>query len=84
MSTPKTPIATRIDRLRLDIPGGSAGHGRKIASLVAAGLANAGGLPQAGDLPTLRVTITADHHCDPATLAHHIVAATLRELARTP
>jgi hypothetical protein len=76
--------AARIDRLRLAIPGSSAGHGRKVAELVAAGLANAGALPQAGDLPTLRVTVTADRHCDPATLARHIVAATLRELARIP
>jgi len=74
----------RIDRLLLDIPGSSAEHGRKVALLVAAGLANAGTLPQAGDLPTLRVTIAADQSNDPATLARRIVAATLRELARLP
>ncbi len=74
----------RVDRLLLDIPGSSAEHGRKVALLVAAGLANAGALPQAGDLPTLRVTIAADRSSDPATLARRIVAATLRELARLP
>jgi hypothetical protein len=76
--------ARRVDRLLLDIPGSSAEHGRKVALLVAAGLANAGALPQAGDLPTLRVTIAADPGNDPATLARRIVAATLRELARLP
>jgi len=76
--------ARRVDRLLLDIPGSSAEHGRKVALLVAAGLANAGALPQAGDLPTLRVTITADPKSDPATLARRIVAATLRDLARLP
>ena len=78
------PPKARIDRLRLDIPGSTADHGRKVAMLVAAGLANAGALPQAGDLPTLRVTITDDQRADAATLARHIVAATLRALARAP
>jgi hypothetical protein len=76
--------AARIDRLRLTIPGSTAEHGRKVAELVIAGLANAGALPQAGDLPTLRVTVTGDDRTDPATLARRIVAATLRDLARTP
>jgi hypothetical protein len=78
------PNTMRIDRLLLNIPGSSAEHGRQVAMLVAAGLANAGALPQAGDLPTLRVTITADNRTDPATLARRIVAATLRDLARMP
>jgi hypothetical protein len=76
--------ATRIDRLRLDLPGGSAEFGRKVAMLVAAGLANAGALPQTGDVPTLRVTIAGDGRTDAVTLARRIVAATLRDLARTP
>jgi hypothetical protein len=80
----ESSTTARIDRLLLDIPGSSAEHGRKVAMLVAAGLANAGALPQGGDLPTLRVTITADHRTDPATLARRIVDATLRDLARTP
>lgn len=75
---------TQIDRLLLHIPGSSAEHGRKVAALVAAGLANAGAMPLAGDLPALRVTVTADHRTDPATLARLIVDATLRDLARTP
>jgi hypothetical protein len=78
-----TPQA-QIDRLRIVLPGGDIDRGRKVAKLVAAGLANAGALPQAGDIPTLRVTLTADHRADDETLARLIVAATLRDLARTP
>ncbi len=78
------PPKARIDRLRLVIPGSDADHGRKVAKLVAAGLANAGAIPHSGDIPTLRVTISADHRADPESLAKLIVAATLRDLARTP
>jgi hypothetical protein len=74
----------RIDRLLLNLPGSSAEYGRQVAMLVAAGLANAGALPQAGDLPTVRVTVTADNRTEPAALARRIVAATLRDLARIP
>jgi hypothetical protein len=81
---PDAPAVKRIDRLLLDIPGSTADYGRQVARLVAAGLADASAVPQAGDLPTLRVTITADHRSDPATLARRIVEATLRDLARSP
>jgi hypothetical protein len=81
---PNNSPAKRVDRLLLQIPGGSAEHGRQVALLVAAGLAAAAALPQAGDLPTLRVTVAADPGSDPATLASRIVAATLRDLARQP
>lgn len=78
------PPKTKIDRLRIILPGGNVDRGRKVANLVAAGLANAGALPQSGDIPTLNVTINADHRADPESLARLIVAATLRDLARTP
>jgi hypothetical protein len=81
---PDAASRTQIDRLRIVLPGGDVDRGRKVARLVAAGLANAGALPQSGDIPTLRVTIDADHRADPETLARLIVAATLRDLARTP
>jgi hypothetical protein len=81
---PDAPPKTKIDRLRIVLPGGDVDRGRKVAKLVAAGLANAGALPQSGDIPTLNVTITADHRADPESLARLIVAATLRDLARTP
>ena len=80
---PSSSSDVRIDRLVLDMPGRSAEEARRIALLVAEGLAAADGLPQVGDLPTLRVAIEADRNTDSATLARHIVAATLRDLART-
>ena len=73
----------RIDRLVLDLPGRSAEQAHRIALLVAEGLAAAGALPQAGDIPTLKVAITADRDIDTTALARRIVAATLRDLART-
>lgn len=81
---PDAPPQARIDRLRMVLPGGDVDRGRKVAKLVAAGLANAGALPQSGDIPTLRVTVDTDDRADPETLARLIVAATLRDLARTP
>ena len=79
----QSPTA-RVDRLVLEIPGGSADHGREVGRLVAAGLAAADALPAIGDLPTLRITIRAEAQEDAETLAHRIVAATLRDLARQP
>jgi hypothetical protein len=73
--------SVKIDRFLLKMPGGSAAQGRKVAELVAAGLAAAGGLPQAGDLPNLRVAIRESAGGDPEVLARHIVAETLRALA---
>jgi len=80
---PDGPATARIDRLVLEIPGSTADQGREVARLVVAGLANAGELPQAGDLPTLRVTVSADDRGETATLARRILAATLRELSRS-
>jgi hypothetical protein len=81
---PETAPTARVDRMVLTIPGGSAADGRRVALLVAASLAETGALPQAGDLPRLRVSISGDDNTDPATLARRIVQATLRELARAP
>jgi hypothetical protein len=80
---PDNPPQARIDRLVLNLPGGSTEYGRQVAMLVAAGLAAANALP-ASDLPALRVTVPSGPPADPATLARRIVAATLRDLARTP
>ena len=74
----------KIDHLLLDIPGSSANDARRIAQLVAAGLAAAGGLAQSGDLPTVRIAINAERNASPDAIARRIVAATLRELARVP
>ena len=72
----------RIDRLVLDLPGGSAAYGQRVATLVTAALAEAEGLPQAGDLPTLRISVTSEREAEPRLLAQRIVAALLRDLAR--
>ncbi len=80
---PQARSRTRIDRLTLSLPFGSAEYARRVATLVAAGLAGADGLPAAGDVPTLCVTIESGPLPSPATLARRIVAATLRDLART-
>jgi hypothetical protein len=74
--------ALKIDSFLLSMPGGSAAQGRKVAELVAAGLAAAGALPQAGDLPRLSVTVREPRPRDPESLAKQIVAATLSALAR--
>ena len=74
--------ALKIDRFLLQMPGSSAADGRKVAELVAAGLAAAGTLPGAGDLPTLSLNLTAPPGADPESLAGQIVEATLRALAR--
>jgi hypothetical protein len=79
-----TPRAVRIDRLSIETAGGSAAQGRELALLVAAELGTAGALPQVGDLPSVRVTVTADAGVDSATLARRIAAATLRALALEP
>jgi hypothetical protein len=81
---PARPQTAQVDRLLLEIPGGSADQGRKVARLVAAGLAAAGALPAAGDLPTLRIAIRAEPQDDAESLARRIVAGMLRELARLP
>jgi hypothetical protein len=82
MASSRSPDVS-IDRLVLDMPGRSAEEARRIALLVADGLAAAGALPQAGDLPTMRVAVTGDPHSDSATIARRIVVATLREIARS-
>ena len=78
------PPRTRIDRMVLNLPGGSTEYGRRVAVLVAAGLAAANAVPAAGDLPALRITVPSGFSGDPAILARRIVAATLRDLARAP
>ncbi len=80
MADARPPV--RIDRLVLDMPGGSAAYGRQVAALVTAALAEAHGLPQAGDLPTLRISVTSEREAEPRLMAQRIVAALLRDLAR--
>jgi hypothetical protein len=74
----------QIDRMKVEIPGVSAEAGRRIALLVAAGLAEAGAMPATGDIPALSIELVADHRVDASELARRIVAATLRHLQLSP
>jgi hypothetical protein len=76
--------AIRIDRLTLELPAESAATGRRVALLVAAGLAAAGALPAAGDIPSICIELTVDGNADAPLLARQIVDATVRRLGALP
>jgi hypothetical protein len=73
-----------IDRMRVEIPGISAEEGRRVALLAAAGLGEAGAMPASGDIPAVRIELSADHRADVWELARRIVTATLQHLQRLP
>jgi hypothetical protein len=72
-----------IDRFVLDAPGVSAEGAKRIAALVAEGLAASDGLPQAFAAPRLSLAVAAPRGADERTLARLIVAAALRDFRRT-
>jgi hypothetical protein len=76
--------AIQIDRMKIEIPGSSAAEGRRIALLVAAGLADAGALPAAGDIPTVQIELVADTDANHSELARRIITEALRYLRRSP
>jgi hypothetical protein len=82
MTTPGT--AVQIDRMTMEISAVSAAEGRRIALLVAGGLAAAGALPAVGDIPAVRVELAADTNASGSELARRIIAATLGQLRRLP
>jgi hypothetical protein len=75
-----------IDHMTLDVPGLSEQQAHDLARRVAAGLAEATGLPDGGgrDIPVLRLDLPAAGGAptDVAALSRQIVAATLRAIAR--
>ena len=73
----------KIERLALDLPGFSEAAARRVAQLVAEGLGAANGLPEIIHVPRLNVSIAASPGTDEAALARLILAATMRDLART-
>ena len=73
----------QIDRFVLDAPGVSVEGARRIAAMVAEGLACADGLPQAFAAPRLNIVVSAPPNADEASLVRLIVAAALRDFART-
>jgi hypothetical protein len=71
----------RIDRLTVEASGLSAVEGRRLALAIAAGLAGAG-LPLAGDVPVMRVSVAKPGGATPHDLAQRAVADVLRQLRR--
>jgi hypothetical protein len=69
-----------IDRLDVGIPGQSAEDGRRFARRLTDCLAAYGGLPASGDLPVMRIDLTADLRGDAPDLAEQVAAALLRHL----
>lgn len=72
-----------IDRLTLELPGVSESQARRLALGISEGLA-AGGLTGSGDVPTIRVDLTAGAGGDTDRLARRIVEDILRQLRRLP
>jgi hypothetical protein len=76
--------AIHIDRMEMEIPGVSSEEGQRLALLVAAGLAVAGAMPAAGDIPVLQIDLVVGNNFSESELAQRIIAATLNHLQRTP
>jgi hypothetical protein len=75
---------SQIERLTLDVPAMSPADARRLALLVAIGLAHADGLAGAADIPSMRVIVQAAGSHDLDGLAERIVAGALRQIRRTP
>ena len=75
---------TQIERLILDLPAMSPADARRVALLVAAGLARSHGLGGAADIPSMRVDIEGGGNGGLTMLADKIVAGALRQIRRTP
>ena len=71
-----------IDRLIVRAPGLSEDQGRRLALQIAAQLAQAGGLPAAGDIPKLDIRAAAARSVDVPDLARRIVDEALLQLRR--
>ncbi len=73
-----------IEHLLMDVPAMSPVDARRLALLVAAGLAQTAGSAGAGDIPSIRVAVAASGPGDLDALAGRIVADALRQIRRTP
>ncbi|HEX5453978.1 MAG TPA: hypothetical protein VFX06_09310 [Stellaceae bacterium] len=74
-----------IERLVLSLPAMPPHDARRLALMVAAGIAAAEGIGSIGDLPALRVGVDMAKPGEPAdALAGRIVAAAVRQLRRSP
>jgi hypothetical protein len=73
-----------IDRLALQVPFMSEAQGHRLAMGIANGLAVAGLSSVAGEVPTLRIDLTANAGADPDRLAEQVVAQIVRQLRQLP
>jgi hypothetical protein len=73
----------RIDRLIVRAPGLSEVQGRQLALRIAARLADAGGVPEAGDIPKIDVRAVAERRGGLPDLAQRVVDEALRQLGRS-
>jgi hypothetical protein len=73
-----------IDRLTLDLPGMAESQARRLAMGIADGLAVAGLSGAAGEVPTLRIDLTADASADADGLAKRIISEIVRQLRQLP
>jgi hypothetical protein len=75
-------VNLHVDRLALRLAGISAADGRRLAELVGERLAAAPSPAGAADTGTMRLTVDAQPGEGLDSMAHRIVEALLRELAR--
>jgi hypothetical protein len=73
----------QIDRLTLDVPTMSTPDARRLALLVAAGLAQAAGFGSSAEIPSMRVAVEVSTTNGLGILADRIVADALRQIRRT-
>jgi hypothetical protein len=73
----------RIDRLIVRAPGLSESQGRQLALRIGAQLAEAEGMPAAGDIPRLEVSAPATRPVNVSDLAERIVDEALWQLRRS-
>jgi len=73
----------QIERLALRVPGLTVAEGRRLAELIADGLASAMADGQSGSFGALRLTVTADPSAGVDRLAEAVLAELLRSLKLT-
>lgn len=73
-----------IDRLTLELPAMPEAQARRLAMGIADGLAVAGLSDVAGEVPTMRIDLTANAGADADLLARRIVSEILGQLRRVP
>jgi hypothetical protein len=75
---------TQIERLILEVPSMSPANAKRLALLVATGLAQSHGMVGATDIPSMRVLVEQGATGGLSMLADKIVADASRQIRRTP